>query len=375
MLSPRTRRFLVKLHRWTGLIIGLWIVTQSITGLAIIWREDLDRLLLPSLLRGSGGPVTVGVQAALDAVHAAVPGTRVARIELPAYPDGVYRAWLGSSGGSVAVKIVTVDPASGKVLGTVPLGAIPGELLFRVHYALLAGDDGRFVIALLGMTYLLFLLITGPLLWWPGRARLRAGFRMKLDAGRARLLLDLHRVIGIVACLVLIPLVATGALTALKPQLQAGLALRNLSIPALQARPGVPVQDADSFVATALARQPGAIVRDVRFSGAQGQSVTVVVGTPGGEATGRVYLNGYDGSVIAQYDRATVPPAIDVPETILWLHKGALFGAAGRLVIATAALVPLLLAVTGIWMWLRRTRARRSAAKPRSDRIGSDHAF
>ncbi|MDB5364946.1 MAG: putative PepSY-associated helix domain protein [Rhodospirillales bacterium] len=359
MLSPRTRRFLIKLHRWTGLIIGLWIVTQSITGLAIIWREDLDRLLVPSLLRGSGGPVSIDVQAALDVLRAAAPGTRIARIELPAYEDGVYRAWLGSSGGSLSVKVATVDPATGKVLGIQPLGAIPGELLFRLHYALLAGDDGRFVIGLLGTVYLLFLVITGPLLWWPGGARLKAGFTMKLDAGRARMLLDLHRVTGVVACVVLIPLVTTGALTALKPQLQTAFALRNLSIPAVTAQPGVPLRPADSFVATALAQQPGSVARELRFAGAQGQNVTVIVGTPRGEATGRLYFNGYDGNVVARYDRATVPPAIDVPETILWLHKGELFGAAGRLVIAATALVPLLLAVTGVWMWLRRTRARR----------------
>ncbi|GIL38241.1 PepSY-associated TM helix domain-containing protein [Roseiterribacter gracilis] len=364
MLSPRTRRFLVKFHRWTGLLIGLWIVMQSLTGLAIVWREDLDRLLMPSLLRGSGGPVVIDVQTALDAVRAVAPDTRVSRIELPAYKDGVYRAWLGSSGGSLNARIATVDPSNGNVLGVLPLAAIPGELLFRLHYALLAGDDGRFVVGLLGTTYLLFLLITGPLLWWPGRAGLQAGFKMKLDAGRGRALLDLHRVIGVVACVVLIPLVTTGALTALKPQLQAGLALRNLKIPAVPVQPGAKLLRADTFVATALA--DGGVARDVRFAGKDGQSVTVVVGNQHGEATGRVYFNGYDGAVIARYGRADVPPAVDVPETILWIHKGDALGTFGRLLIWLTATVPLLLAVTGVWMWLRRTRARRRSAAARA---------
>lgn len=366
VLPPRTRRFLVKLHRWTGLVIGLWIVAQSLTGLAIVWREDLDRLLLPSLLRSSGAPAAIDVQAALDAVRAAAPTERVSRIELPAYPDGVYRAWLGSSGGSLNARVATVDPVDGKLLGILALGKIPGELLFRVHYALVAGDDGRFVVGLLGCAYFLFLLVTGPLLWWPGSARLKNGFKMKLDVGRGRALLDLHRVVGIVACIVLLPLVATGALTALKPQLQAGLALRNLTVPPVKPQPDAQVKRADVFVAAALAVNPGMVARDVRFAGKEGQSVTVVVGRPHGEATGRVYFNGYDGTITARYDRATVPPAVDVPETILWVHKGDVLGTLGHFLIAATATVPLLLAVTGTWMWLRRrrNRSRKPATKP-----------
>jgi uncharacterized iron-regulated membrane protein len=357
VLSPDTRRLLVKIHRWTGLAIGLWIVLQSLTGLAIVWREDLDRLLVPSLLRSSG-PVAIDLQTALDRVRAVAPQPRISRIELPAYADGVYRAWLGPST-SLASKIATVDAATGRVLGVVSLGSLPGELLFRLHYALVAGDDGRLVVGVLGCAYFLFLLITGLLLWWPGRARLKTGFKMKLDVGRARALLDLHRVIGAAAALVLLPLVATGALTALKPQLQAGLALRNLVVPAVAAQTGAALQPADTFVTRALAVQPGTIARDVRFAGSAGQSVTVVLGTKDGQAAGRVYLNGYDGSVLTSYDHSSAPPAAAVPETILWLHKGEFLGAAGDFVIAAAALVPLLLAVTGTWMWLRRRRSRR----------------
>jgi uncharacterized iron-regulated membrane protein len=125
---------------------------------------------------------------------------------------------------------------------------------------------------------------------------------------------------------------------------------------------------ADHFVAAARAAQPGTVARDVRFAGAHGQNVTVVVGTRD-QALGRVYFNGYDGTLIGQYDRKTVPPAIEVPETILWIHKGDVLGTVGHVLIWLAAWVPILLAVTGIWMWLRRTRSKRARM---SERLGNN---
>lgn len=41
------------------------------------------------------------------------------------------------------------------------------------------------------------------------------------------------------------------------------------------------------------------------------------------------------------------------------LHSGQGFGLPGRILVCVTGLVPPLLAFTGIWLWLRRTKLRR----------------
>ena len=79
----------------------------------------------------------------------------------------------------------------------------------------------------------------------------------------------------------------------------------------------------------------------------------------------RVFINGRNGAVLGKFDHreGTVGDKIRI-----WqfpLHSGQGFGMPGRVLICIVGLVPSLLAVTGIWLWLRRRRHRRLASHAR----------
>ena len=78
----------------------------------------------------------------------------------------------------------------------------------------------------------------------------------------------------------------------------------------------------------------------------------------------RVFIDGRNGDVLGKFDHryGTVGDKIRI-----WqfpLHSGQGFGMPGRVLVCLVGLIPPMLAVTGIWLWLRRRRLRRVAVSP-----------
>jgi len=79
--------------------------------------------------------------------------------------------------------------------------------LFELHSELLASEDGKRIVAFDGLI-MLAMLLTGYVLWWP--LRWKGAFKIKLDTGTLRALLDLHRFGGAVLGLWVLACVASG---------------------------------------------------------------------------------------------------------------------------------------------------------------------
>ena len=76
----------------------------------------------------------------------------------------------------------------------------------------------------------------------------------------------------------------------------------------------------------------------------------------------RLFIDGRDGKLLGRFhDREGT--AGDVFR--IWqfpLHSGQAFGLAGRTLVFVLGFVPIVLASTGVWLWLRRRRSRRELA-------------
>src|SRR5687768_2926381 len=45
------RRLCLRLHRWTGLLAGLYVVVIGITGAAVVFRQDMQAIKYPDFFR------------------------------------------------------------------------------------------------------------------------------------------------------------------------------------------------------------------------------------------------------------------------------------------------------------------------------------
>lgn len=362
----RIRPALLSVHRWIGLAFGLLLIVQALTGAAILFREELNRAIHADALTVVPRGPAMPVQRMLDMVRAAHGDAPVARIEYPTTADEAFLFRLELGDGSHR-RMVAVDPYRGVVTRDGELGDWPIEWLFELHHELLAGDTGAMLVGIGGIA-LLFLALTGPFLWWPGRGGMKRGFSVTFQGGGYRGARDLHRVGGVVFALLLAVSAFTGIVMVWKAPLQPVI---NLVVPTV-AKPSVKVKERgdaallplDRVVAAAVDRYGGARVRNVRFPGGTGRVVTVFLEAddhPRPRASNQIWLDGYTARPLGTYEAAANPPGNGFIDWMLPIHSGEFLGTPGRWLFLFEALALAGFGLTGFWMWIARRRLRAAA--------------
>jgi uncharacterized iron-regulated membrane protein len=192
------RKALFQIHLWTGIAIGIYVVLISVSGSAIVFRNELYKSLWP-------GPKIVPIAESRlsrdelkKAVHQAWPHYSITYIWDAKRKDEATEVWLEKDG---VAKPKTVgrlfDPYTGRDLGRsrpISIGVL--AWLSDLHTNLLAGDTGRKVNGLLAILVVI-LAVTGLTIWWPGTGRLRRSLTIDFKANWKRLNWDLHSVVGV----------------------------------------------------------------------------------------------------------------------------------------------------------------------------------
>src|SRR5215213_9602668 len=202
-------KVLLKLHTYVGLSIGLLLALIGLTGSLIVFGDELDEWLNPGILKVEPRTATASAQSMLDAVRAAYPNEKLARVRLPREAHDSAELCFETRR---EPRCVYVNPYTAAVLGErVPAHSFKGRVV-SLHRRLLSGEIGETIIGVCGLL-LLTLSLSGLVLWWPGPRRLR----IKRGAGRYRTSFDLHRAVGICALLFLAISGATGAAMVFRP--------------------------------------------------------------------------------------------------------------------------------------------------------------
>ena len=146
------RRFLFHLHSVTGLIAGLCLIVIGLTGSILVFREEIDSLMMPKrvLAAADRSAPRLGLDALIarveDQLDSYEPvGWRPSRS--PARNDQIFVA--PHAGGEP--KTLWVDPATGIISGS-PVNSsetVTGWLL-ELHYTLLSGHVGVLIAGVFG---------------------------------------------------------------------------------------------------------------------------------------------------------------------------------------------------------------------------------
>lgn len=198
------------LHRWSGLFMVLFLTIAAITGCLLVFRGPLDRALnpdlftLPSLTAATGPGRAV---AAVEAYSRAHPQVQVVQfpLNLPAGRTLPVTVVAGPGAPAPAADQVFLDPRDGGIVGT--RATSPGwnarhlvAGISELHFTLLAGDWGRWLLGVVAFVWLLSSCI-GAWLTWPARQPRWTQWKRTWQVHRAsalpRLLLDLHRASGL----------------------------------------------------------------------------------------------------------------------------------------------------------------------------------
>jgi uncharacterized iron-regulated membrane protein len=195
-------------HRWTSLICTAFMLLLCLTGLPLIFHQEIDR--------ATGVAIEAPVRE--DSRH--VPLDRVVDIAQLRHPDLAPlfasqeprddRVWYVTLGGTRLAQ-VAVDARDGAVLGEPVIG---GEgvmaVVLSLHTDLFAGLPGKLFLGAMGVL-LLVSLVSGVVLYAPFMGSLDFGDVRRDRATRVKWL-DLHNLIGIVTLTWALVVGATGVI-------------------------------------------------------------------------------------------------------------------------------------------------------------------
>jgi uncharacterized iron-regulated membrane protein len=187
------RRALFQVHLWTGIGTGLYVLLISVTGSAIVFRNEIYQ-------KAGSGARTVQVRGTK------LPADDLKKIIRQKYPQNSLSFVFEGKQPTTATEVWMehgkervqrlFDPYTGDDLGdSVPQSIRVAAWLAKLHTDLLYGDTGRKVNGV-GAIFLTLLCGTGAIVWWPGAKSWRRSLAIDFRSNWKRLNWDLHSAIG-----------------------------------------------------------------------------------------------------------------------------------------------------------------------------------
>ena len=371
-------------HRWLGIALGLWFALVGLSGAVLVFEEPIDAWLNPDLLstpsRGAALPLeTIVSRASTEHSLGAVD-----RIRLPTAEGEVYRLRLRTAptrGGREERIEATFDPVSGRLLGTrgsETLGLEPRYLLktvYEFHRNVLLGNAGSNIVGIAGFA-LLASVVTGLVLAIPKK---RAGWArvvwINLRASATRICFDVHRSLGAVFLVLLLLTTVTGATLVYLNYVRDLVSVfsKVATFPVIPWRPGSRDELAPfaQIVATVRKAYPDRAITEIHIPQKATAGYLFYLHRRGDEyrlGDTIAWAHPVSGELLAERSDRTRNAGEALMHWLFPLHSGTAFGTPGRVAMCLTGLAPLLLAGTGLWVWLRKRRGERIGERRRESR-------
>lgn len=381
------RRFLVLLHRYAGLLLGAFLLLEAITGCAIVFEEEVDRLLHPHLHPARQQAAEVPLDRIVGhASEAAGTGWQALSVRFPGAESAAYVILFRGEttpGAGISLRQVFVDMHSGEVLGQRGANDTVLQVLKRLHADLYLGEAG--VIMLLAATFaFLALSVTGPFLWHPKGRRPAAWFKVNWTANPLRRYYDLHKICGFW----LLPLLLVSALTSiymLKPPLTEAAVESIFPLKEWHAewhalQPDAQAGDTSLAQVAALARahRPDARIANLRLPGTPSKPYVVELFVPNEVNNGRsgsteLSIDPRTGKILQETTLANYSAGDHIMHWQYPLHNGHAFGLTGRILVFAGGACLALLFLTSLYIWIRKKLSSVEAQRRKRHRHNMMH--
>ena len=187
------RRAMFQIHLWTGIALGLYVLVISVSGSAIVFRNEIYRA-------ADQGPRIVDVRGEKlsdEALKAAAlklyPEDTVSYIWPAKVPNQATEIWLDHNGER---NQRLFDPYTGVDLGpSVPYAIQIAAWFMKLHTELLVEEVGKTINGIAAILFTL-LCITGAVVWWPGIDKWKRSLWVNPKSGWKRINCDLHSAVG-----------------------------------------------------------------------------------------------------------------------------------------------------------------------------------
>ena len=278
------RRPFLWMHRWIGIILGVYILAMGISGGALVFQDEASAAFRVPKVVPTTDPWMAPDQIA-DKIRTAFPDMHLHTIYWPQNSSSPWFAEIKK--GEIGVfgetaHAVYLHPSTGEILHVHNYGRSVWRWLQVIHINLAYGRSGRALNSCLGLVAL-FLVLTGLLLWAPTGKVSNALWTINGSARPKRLIWELHQVAGIYSLVFLLLLCSTGAYFGWRAPIHRAIAKYfPMAMFNKPVRPVVPMPHAtpkpiSSFLASVNEQVPNYPVTRVLFPEAPDQPIRFVV--------------------------------------------------------------------------------------------------
>lgn len=351
------RTFLI--HHWCGLIAGILILTISLSGILLLFDDELDRRVFADNFTLDAPFSALKVDNSVHWIRARYSDWD---IRVPALPERNDDALLYELRKGQLRKWVFVHPETGKEIALVDQAHNRlTYLALNIHYNLLAGTTGKVVVLFTGVAFLA-LTITGAILYRRSLWRVLT-FRKKLILNdRKGFFSSLHHIVGVWALLFNLVMGVTGlslAVTVVSAAFKGSAT--EVAVPALRA-------SVDSIMAATNATYPEFRITYLRFplnSSGTIQLLGRLSSDPAcyGRFYSKVPANFATGELGTPYFIRDQPWVTRVLTAFHVVHFGDYAGLAVQVIYAFFGLMPGMLGISGFLMWWQRNKSVRASLR------------
>lgn len=214
-MSQTTIRRWYLVHKWTSLVCTAFLLMLCVTGLPLIFHDEIDGLTRAPVIAAE---VTPSARPDLDGIVTKALANRPGEVMMFLSHDPDKPIWYAVTAPRVdspedKVHIAQFDARTGDLLKAPPLDEGVMPFLLKLHSSLLLGLPGEMIMALVGLVFVVAL-VSGVVVYAPFMRKLRFGTVRKDRSARIKWL-DTHNMIGIVTLAWLTVVGVTGIITAL----------------------------------------------------------------------------------------------------------------------------------------------------------------
>lgn len=364
---------LILLHKYTGLIVGLLLSITGVSGSLLVFDRELDELLTPDTSNFETVSELASFDLALRNASSAVNnGSRPTRLMVGRDNSAPHIVRFPTPENATGPIEVSIHPGTAEVLAVRGWGDYPVTWIYNLHLAYLAGPVGETLVGIVGLC-LVFFCLSGIIIWWPRNGNWKRAFSIRRHAGAFRLNFDLHKTVGIY----LLPVFLLLALTGIEivwhepvEKIVATVLPMSHDLPPLsKSRTGSENQlvNADSVAKTSQNVFPEGRINRIYLPHNSEAAWRVTLIQP--DETWReygpsaVYIDQYDGEILKVLNSKDLPSGNTLLQWLFPLHNGDALGLLGRILIFFAGFMPAVLFGTGVYMWIKKRSATRTANK------------
>jgi uncharacterized iron-regulated membrane protein len=383
-MSQKVRDLAFEVHKWSGLATFLILFVAALTGCVLTFRQPLDAWLNPDLITVAPAGPALSLPQLVEGVELQRPEVRVTLATARQGPGLASVVEVTSRNPAIRLSYsqLFADPSTGRILGDRQqrVGWDRRHILqgvYELHVRLLAASAGRILLGATSGVWLASSLLgfyltlprSGPF-WRRWRGQWSVAWRARLP----RVMLDLHRASGLWLFIGVLAVSASGLLLNFYSE---------LSEPMAHALSPSRFTEPSGHAAPAGAVSLG-YARAIRIAGdrarSDGRPLRLAVASfdaredlfrIGFSASGArdywwlgptyYYVDAATGAVVARDDPYRDSAGRVFLRALYPVHSGRIFGWAARLYIFITGLGTAVMAVTGVYIWLRKEKARAAA--------------